>query len=71
MLLATVVPPSDLRTGASVKIGANVNWLVCQENCIPGDAALSLELPGSAESRPQNHELFAQWKSRLPGVAMK
>ena len=36
------------RAGAPVDIAANVSWLVCQKECIPGEARLSLSLPRSS-----------------------
>lgn len=45
VLPVTITPPSSLRPGDTVHIGARASWLVCNEVCIPGKAELSLALP--------------------------
>jgi thiol:disulfide interchange protein DsbD len=50
-------------------IGARVDWLVCREECLPGEADLRLALPVRAdEPRPDERwvELFGAARSRLP-----
>ena len=34
--------------GTQVPINADVTWLVCEKECIPGEARLSLTLPAAA-----------------------
>jgi thiol:disulfide interchange protein/DsbC/DsbD-like thiol-disulfide interchange protein len=36
--------PEDLELGATIRIGAEVFYLICKDICLPGDASLSLEL---------------------------
>jgi thiol:disulfide interchange protein DsbD len=50
VLLAQITPPRDLGTRTSDTLQAAVSWLVCEHECIPGDAKLSLTLP--VESGP-------------------
>jgi DsbC/DsbD-like thiol-disulfide interchange protein len=52
MLMAHIVPaqadgasPLSL---AGMPLGAKVRWLVCKEQCLPGQAALSIDLPAAA-----------------------
>lgn len=70
MLLARIVPPASLAPGASVGLKADVSYLVCERECIPGEAALSLDLPvtdkGSPTPEPPNRALFAAARARLP-----
>jgi len=69
MLLTQITPPADLPAGSSVHIGADVSWLSCSDQCLPGGASLSLDLPVSAEAvsvSPQLEALFAQARQRLP-----
>lgn len=40
-LLSWVTVPSNTKPGREFKIGAQVNWLACVEQCIPGDADVS------------------------------
>ncbi|HEY8898968.1 MAG TPA: thioredoxin family protein [Chthoniobacterales bacterium] len=66
LLLQTIQPPANLGPGASVTLRANASWLVCAEICIPGKAALSLDLPVATQAEPANVEAFAQAAKRLP-----
>jgi thiol:disulfide interchange protein/DsbC/DsbD-like thiol-disulfide interchange protein len=47
-LLVTLTPPSGLPPGSTVTLNATVEWLMCQDVCMPGEAALSLTLPVDA-----------------------
>jgi thiol:disulfide interchange protein/DsbC/DsbD-like thiol-disulfide interchange protein len=60
-LLVTLTPPADLPPGTSVTLKAAVEWLMCEEVCKPGQAALELTLPVDAGS-PAPHP---QWGGRL------
>jgi thiol:disulfide interchange protein DsbD len=67
-LLTTITPPSSV-TGP-VEIKANATWLVCQEECIPGQAELVLPVSfniaqGGAESLDRE-KFFAEAQKRLP-----
>ena len=44
-LLVTLIPPADLTPGTTVTLKAAVDWLMCKEVCMPGDAKLDLTLP--------------------------
>src|SRR5262245_63037204 len=44
-LLTQITPPGGLAAAGGVNIEADVTWLVCQRECIPGAAHLSLGLP--------------------------
>ncbi|MEW5795143.1 MAG: protein-disulfide reductase DsbD domain-containing protein [Candidatus Zixiibacteriota bacterium] len=45
LLTAEVRPPDNIEPGAAVRLGAQVNWMVCHDECIPGKATLTLDLP--------------------------
>ncbi|ALS98889.1 protein-disulfide reductase DsbD family protein [Lacimicrobium alkaliphilum] len=50
-----------------VQLIADVSWLVCKEDCIPGWATLSLNLEVSDTTQPSEHAgLFAQTRQQLP-----
>ena len=66
LLTATVTPPKDLKQGTTVPFAADVSWMVCQDVCLLGDAALSLELTTSDVAEPSNERLFKTWADRLP-----
>jgi thiol:disulfide interchange protein DsbD len=44
-LLARITPPAALTSPTPIDILADVTWLVCEKECIPGEASLSLSLP--------------------------
>ncbi len=45
LLPVTITPPADL-AGTSAELKVAAEWLMCREECVPGNAALSLSLPG-------------------------
>jgi thiol:disulfide interchange protein len=67
-LLTTITPPKgDLPQHFDIK--AKATWLVCQEECIPGKADLTMTLdsgPMNLRLPTENKELFAQARARLP-----
>ncbi|MCG3181244.1 MAG: hypothetical protein BIFFINMI_03619 [Phycisphaerae bacterium] len=65
LLLADVTPPTKL-DGETVKLAARVDWLSCNEKCVPGGATLSLTLAVGQAAQPDHAELFATWAGRLP-----
>jgi thiol:disulfide interchange protein DsbD len=66
LLTAEVTAPQDLPSSASVKIEADVSWLVCKKVCLPGDAKLSLILPVSSDAGKANERVFKAWSDRFP-----
>jgi DsbC/DsbD-like thiol-disulfide interchange protein len=51
-LLARITPPATLDAAAPVAIAADVTWLVCEKECIPGKASLTLALPVAGSGTP-------------------
>jgi thiol:disulfide interchange protein DsbD len=47
-----VTAPADARPGQTVKIEATASFLVCAETCVPGQAALAIDLPVTAGAPP-------------------
>jgi DsbC/DsbD-like thiol-disulfide interchange protein len=66
MLMVRITPPKNISVGTSVKLGAKASWLVCQEECVPGQADVSLELPVAESATPANDGEFKQWTDQLP-----
>jgi thiol:disulfide interchange protein DsbD len=60
-LLLTLTPPADLTPGTNVTLMAVVEWLMCKEVCMPGDAKLELTLP--VVSGPPAPD--AQWAAKF------
>ncbi|MBA4137228.1 MAG: hypothetical protein C0518_07920 [Opitutus sp.] len=48
-LFTQITPPADLAAGTNVTLKAAVEWLMCKDSCMPGDAELTLTRPVSAE----------------------
>ena len=65
LLFAEITPPAQMPAGP-VEIKAKVVWQVCnKEQCVPGNANVSLSLPvGKAE--PDNADLFTKWRAQIP-----
>jgi thiol:disulfide interchange protein DsbD len=67
-----VLLPVEIRVPAAlpashVRIAGRVDWLECQEACLPGRAELSLTLPVRATAAPgAQGALFAEARRRLP-----
>ena len=68
MLLARIAPTAELSD--AVDISADATWLVCERECIPGQANLWLSLPvargGTAPRDPVRERVFAAARSKLP-----
>lgn len=67
-----VLLPVEIRVPAApaageVRIAARVDWLECQEACLPGRADVSLAVPVRATAAPgRQAALFAKARRRLP-----
>src|SRR5947208_1943768 len=70
ILLATITPPEQLPS-KNVHLAAKANWLVCQEECIPGEAELAIDLPVAVSAKAANADVFEKWTRRLPVPAEK
>lgn len=66
LLTATVTPPADLKPGEPRTIKADVNWLVCEAVCLPGDASLAIDVSVAESAAPSNRSLFESWQARVP-----
>ena len=60
--------PVEVPAGASgpAQIAADVTWLVCQEQCIPGKAHLQLELPIGAPAKGPQAAVFERTRPKVP-----
>ncbi len=64
LLPVTITPPATLPTGP-LTFAATLNWLACEQTCIPGKSEISLSLPAGTDA-PANEQIFAKWRSELP-----
>jgi DsbC/DsbD-like thiol-disulfide interchange protein len=66
LLLAEIQPPVAV-SAREVRVAGRVDWLECQEACLPGKAEVALTLPVRAGVAPGPHApLFADARRRLP-----
>jgi DsbC/DsbD-like thiol-disulfide interchange protein/cytochrome c biogenesis protein CcdA len=49
LLPVTITPPMDLKAGTTVDLSAKADWLMCQDECVPGNAKVSVSLPVSSD----------------------
>jgi thiol:disulfide interchange protein DsbD len=70
-LLTTVQVPADAVPGGTFEVKAAVDWLVCQESCIPQQAVLALALPvrAGAPAAGPDAPVIAAARQRLPQPA--
>jgi thiol:disulfide interchange protein DsbD len=70
LLPVPITPPPSLTPGKPVTLAARVDWLECQEACVPGRADLSLTLPVTAGAPRAAAEAggFADARRRLPAA---
>ena len=64
LLFTEVQAPDQLPTGP-IELAAKSNWLVCERECVPGDAQLSLTLNGGGQG-PANQDIFSKYSASLP-----
>ena len=69
LLLTTIVPPAEI-ADQTITLRAKVDWLVCEEICIPGSANLELSLPVVRQAAQANAELFSAFRGLLPAATV-
>lgn len=68
-LLVGLTVPADAVPGSHATLSATVNWLVCEEVCIPESGDLSIDVPVVAQTAPTEPEaasLFTEARAALP-----
>lgn len=68
-LLVPLTVPADAKPGAPVTLTAAVDWLVCEDICIPESATLTLDVPVVAAKAAPSADaaaLFAEARGSLP-----
>jgi suppressor for copper-sensitivity B len=71
-LALAIAPPA----GETLSVAADLDYLVCEVECIPYRYTLTLEQPvaaagGGAVEDPEAAALLAQWRARLPRTAQE
>jgi thiol:disulfide interchange protein/DsbC/DsbD-like thiol-disulfide interchange protein len=49
LLPVTITPPAGLKPGTMAELPVKADWLMCQDECVPGSAKLSITLRVSAD----------------------
>jgi thiol:disulfide interchange protein DsbD len=72
LLISDVRVPADLPAGGNVELAADVSWLACAEECVPGSATVRLKLPVETSSRPDPAARikFDTSQARWPGPSL-
>jgi thiol:disulfide interchange protein DsbD len=71
LMVPITLSASFVRSQQTLNITADLSWLVCKEDCIPGWATLSktFDITTTGQtSASKNQALFAQTRSRLPSA---
>ncbi len=74
LLLVPLTVPANWSGGATLPLQVKAKWLVCKDICIPGSADLSLSLPVTPLTTPQQadarwRDAFAAARAQLPQPA--
>lgn len=64
LLFTEVQAPQQLPSGP-IELAAKSNWLVCERECVPGDAQLSLKLNDGGQG-PANQDIFSKYSASIP-----
>jgi thiol:disulfide interchange protein/DsbC/DsbD-like thiol-disulfide interchange protein len=67
LLLTDIKLPDSIVAGDTLRLAAEVSWLVCRELCMPGGDEVELYIP-VGRSQPQNSALFTRYENQLPGA---
>ncbi len=69
LLIVDIKAPPTAKLGEVIRIEAEVEWLVCKEECLPGQAVLSVSLPIEAKEPTFNpfwKEKFTDIRKNVP-----
>ncbi len=67
-LPVALTAPADAAVGSTIRLRAEAAWLVCEEVCVPEQAALALDVPVVADAPPPGPAAaaMAHWLARVP-----
>lgn len=67
LLMAEVTAPKNLKLGEQLTLRAYADWLVCEEECVPGNAHLALDIQSGEKTELSKRDLlFAKVEGLLP-----
>jgi thiol:disulfide interchange protein DsbD len=67
-LPVTLTPPANLKVGEKVELKAAVEWLMCEDVCIPGSANLALTLPVAADAPKPDSTFGEKIRATIAGL---
>jgi thiol:disulfide interchange protein len=68
MLVVPLTLSADLKPGQSLNLSADVSWLECKEQCIPGKDTVSTTLTVGNDTKPSAAaDSIAAWQKQVPG----
>ena len=72
LLICDVRVPANLPTGGNVELAADVSWLACADECVPGSGSVHLTLPVEKAARPDpaRRSLFESTEARWPAHSL-
>src|SRR5690606_7898375 len=65
-LLLVEITPSESVAAGEVTLKAKAAWVVCDVQCVRGDADLTLTLPVTDAPAPANEGAFREIRAKLP-----
>jgi thiol:disulfide interchange protein DsbD len=75
LILAEITPPAGQPLPTKIKIGADLDWLVCKEICLPGKASLDFNVSSQPKDNIDLQGLFDEIRRempvQLPGVSVQ
>ena len=66
LLLAEITPPAGQPLPPKFQIGADLDWLVCKEICLPGKASLDLNVSSQPKDNIDLQGLFDEIRREIP-----
>ncbi len=69
LLITEIQAPPTAKPGETIKIEADVEWLVCKEECLPGHTGITLSLPVQYKEPASNlfwAKKFTDTRKKLP-----
>jgi thiol:disulfide interchange protein DsbD len=69
--LIPVTAPADATVGETVEVGLKAGWLICEEICVPEEAAFTVRAPVAAAAEPHalGARLVAEARAAAPQTA--
>jgi len=70
-LLVEITAPATLAAGTTIKLPAAVEWLMCEDVCMPGDAKLEISFPVAADAATDTKwtKAIAETRGKMPEPA--